>query len=88
MLYSRGRHHRPLRTPNPNIGVGANLSERVGVNLAECPGAYSPEWWAPSRRNRHARRRLRGSRRLSPLAVACGEAPPAHPEFYAGPLPC
>lgn len=51
MLYSRGRHHRPLRTPNPNIGVGANLSERVGVNLAECPGAYSPEWWAPSHRN-------------------------------------
>jgi hypothetical protein len=31
--------------------VGANLSERVGVNLAECPGAYSPEWWAPSHRN-------------------------------------
>jgi hypothetical protein len=26
----------------------------VGVNLSEYPGAYSPEWWAPSERNPHS----------------------------------
>lgn len=25
----------------------------MGVNLSEYPGAYSPEWWAPSERNPH-----------------------------------
>ena len=27
----------------------------MGVNLSECPGAYSPEWWAPSERNPQTR---------------------------------
>jgi hypothetical protein len=33
--------------------VPRNQEGQVGVNLMECPGAYSSEWWAPSERNPH-----------------------------------